>query len=83
MAAWLQALPAWRLDDPGWMAPGRETSEASADLVEIDHYFGCRIYQELSSGQVLVAREQRPGEFWVADGLPGAHALCRRLQALR
>ena len=64
------------------MAEGRDDSEVGDDLVVIDHFFGYMIYQE-PTGQLLVAVDQRPQEFWVTDSLPGAHSLCRRLQALR
>jgi hypothetical protein len=48
----------------------------------VDSLEGCSIYQE-PSGQLLVAVDQRPQEYWVTDTLPAAHALCHRLQALR
>jgi hypothetical protein len=64
------------------MMSGCDDSEAGKDLVVIDSFYGCQIYQE-SSGQLLVAVDQRPQEFWVTDSLQGAHSLCRRLQAFR
>lgn len=57
---------------------GREVGENFALVACVE---GCSIYQE-PSGQLLVAVEQRPQEYWVTETLPAAHALCRRLRAL-
>jgi hypothetical protein len=50
-------------------------------LAVIDRQEGCCIYQE-ANGQLLVVVDRRPEEFWVADSLPSAQGLCRRLQSL-
>ncbi|MCX5946371.1 MAG: hypothetical protein NTZ53_13960 [Cyanobacteria bacterium] len=59
-----------------------DAGEALGALELMDHPEGCRIYRE-ANGQLLVAVNQRPEEYWVAESLPVAHALCRRLQSLR
>jgi hypothetical protein len=50
-------------------------------LAVIERQQGCCIYQE-ANGQLLVVVDRRPEEFWVADSLPSAQGLCRRLQSL-
>jgi len=55
--------------------------DALGGLAVIDRQQGCCIYQE-ANGQLLVVVDRRPEEFWVADSLPSAQGLCRRLQSL-
>ena len=58
-----------------------DSSDALGALAVIDRQQGCCIYQE-ANGLLLVAVDRRPEEFWVADSLPSAQGLCRRLQSL-
>ena len=64
------------------MSLGSRDQEAGESFPLVDSLEGCSIYQE-PSGQLLVAIDQRPQEYWVTDTLPAAQSLCRRLQALR
>lgn len=63
------------------MSFGSGDREAGESFALVDSLEGCSIYQE-PSGQLLVAVDQRPQEYWVTETLPAAHALCRRLRAL-
>jgi hypothetical protein len=63
------------------MAVSGEECDALGALAVIDRQQGCCIYQE-ANGQLLVVVDRRPEEFWVADSLPSAQGLCRRLQSL-
>ena len=63
------------------MSLGSRDQEAGESFPLVDSLEGCSIYQE-PSGQLLVAIDQRPQEYWVTDTLPAAQALCRRLRAL-
>jgi hypothetical protein len=58
-----------------------DSCDALGALAVIDRQQGCCIYQE-ANGQLLVVVDRRPEEFWVADSLPNAQGLCRRLQSL-
>jgi hypothetical protein len=63
------------------MSLGSSDREAGENFDLVDCQDGCSIYQE-PSGQLLVAVDQRPQEYWLTDTLPAAQALCRRLRAL-
>ena len=63
------------------MGTSANGSNALGTLAVIDRQEGCCIYQE-ANGQLLVVVDRRPEEFWVADSLPSAQGLCRRLQSL-